>query len=309
MKKEIPEFKIKHKDFCNIPHKTSTIDFSTPVNGSSFEDFLNSLPSILAATDFKKIVDAIVCAYYNKKPVIIGMGAHVIKCGLAPIINQLIDEGIVTGIAMNGAGIIHDSEIAMFGSTSENIEDGLYNSFGMSKQTMDFFTEVAIESLDLEFPSLGSCVGNQLLKKECRYNDKSILAKCSEKDIPCTVHVAFGTDTIHMNPDFDAREFGRLTHNDFKIFASMISELEGGVYINLGSAVIMPEVFMKSLTMIRNCGYKVDIFTTVNMDMVKQYRPINNVLTRPKGDSYNLIGHHEIMIPLLAASINSSLKK
>lgn len=274
--------------------------------GSSLKYFIDCLPNILAARDFKSAVRAVVDAYGSQKPILIGMGAHVIKVGLSPIIIDLMKRHIISGIAMNGAGIIHDFEIALTGSTSEDVAESIgTGAFGMAHETAVCLSE-AIRYADAKSLGLGQAVGKYILDQKCPFADKSILAAGAQFGVPVTVHIAIGTDIIHIHPEFDPNAAGGASHRDFRVFASMVADLEGGVYINIGSAVILPEVFLKAVTLVRNLGYSIKKFTTVNMDFMKQYRPFTNVVNRPTaqgGIGYNLIGHHELMLPLFAAAI------
>jgi hypothetical protein len=234
------------------------------------------------------------------------MGAHVIKVGLNPIIIDLMERGFISGVAMNGAGIIHDVEIAMVGRTSEDVAAALDGGkFGMAKETCTFLGE-AILSNHKQSIGLGEAVGRSILDKGLPLKENSILAAGSRLGIPVTVHVAIGTDILHMHPAFDPQAAGAATHLDFRLFASMVAALDKGVYLNVGSAVILPEIFLKATTLVRNLGYTLEDFTTVNLDFIKHYRPLTNVVNRPTakgGRGINLIGHHEIMLPLIAAAI------
>ncbi|MBI5199452.1 MAG: deoxyhypusine synthase family protein [Nitrospirae bacterium] len=284
--------------------KVSLPDFGTPFKpGRSFKDFLSSLPGILAAKDFKEVADTIAKAYKKRKPIVLGMGAHPVKVGLNPIIIDLMRRRIITAIAMNGAGIIHDFELASAGKTSEDVAESLiHGSFGMAEETGKILNQAIIKGV-LKGIGIGESIGREILRGRYPYKDKSILATGAKLNIPVTVHVAIGTDIIHMHPDADGSAIGEGSHIDFRIFTSVISQLKGGVYINLGSAVIMPEVFLKALTIARNIGHKIKRFTTVNMDFIQHYRPSVNVIARPGGKGYALTGHHEIMFPLLAAAV------
>ncbi|WP_022664555.1 hypothetical protein [Desulfospira joergensenii] len=286
-------------------------DFTRPwTKGNSLSSFIESLPDILAGRDIREVVSAVVDAAKAKRQVCFAMGGHVIKTGMNPVIIDLMEKEILTMISMNGSGIIHDLEVAMTGRTSEDvalsIKDG---SFGMARETSAFLNQ-AIRDAKKNSIGLGRAVGEMILKENLDYKDLSLNAAGARLDIPVTVHVAMGTDIIHMHPDFDAAACGKASHDDFKIFAAVISQLESGVFINAGSAVIMPEVFLKALTLVRNLGHIVDDFTTVNLDFIRQYRPMTNVVNRPtlgKGKGYALVGHHEILIPLIAAGIIEAL--
>lgn len=287
--------------------KVSINALATPFSkGDTFKDFITKLPDILAVNDFKSIVQAIIKARNNDKPVILGMGAHPIKVGLSTIIIDLMRKGIITALATNGACIIHDFEISFIGRTSEDVQVELQKgTFGMAKETGRYLNRAINNGLKRGY-GIGRSIGEMIYKSNFKYKEISIFATAYEVDIPATVHVAIGTDIIHMHPDADGQTIGEGSFRDFKLFTSVVSDLEGGVYINLGSAVIMPEVFLKALTVARNLGYIVENITTVNMDFIQHYRPYENVLKRPtfpKGSSYALTGHHEIMFPILAAAI------
>ncbi|HDM75936.1 MAG TPA: hypothetical protein ENG51_05630 [Deltaproteobacteria bacterium] len=281
-------------------------------SGESLQVFLSSLPDVLAARDLREVVQSIVRARKNGRPVILGMGAHPIKVGLSPIIINLMSRGVITGIALNGAGIIHDFELAYAGKTSEIVEDVISDgSFGMTKETAEFLNAAIRKGFD-EGIGLGEAVGREIVSSSFPHKDLSILASGVRLDVPVTVHVAVGTDVIHMHPQADGAAIGACSLRDFRIFARLISELEGGVYINLGSAVILPEVFLKAVSLVRNLGYTLDRFTTLNMDFKSHYRPQVNVVNRPPGTGgkgYNIIGHHEIMFPLLAALVIEKLER
>lgn len=303
--------KIKTYSFSNRSNKVGTADFAkTNQKGASFKDFLNGLPDILAGSDLRSIISAIATAAKNKKSIILGIGAHVIKVGLNPVVIDLMERGIITCLAMNGAGIIHDVELAMAGQTSEDvataIDDG---SFGMAEDAGVFLGEALDESRD-DSEGLGLAVGRAIQQKKLSFSKQSILAAGFRLGIPVTVHVAIGTDIIHMHPQFDAARTGIATHRDFRLFSSVVATIEQGVYLNVGSAVILPEVFLKAVALARNLGHTLDHFTTVNLDFVTHYRPLTNVINRPTargGKGINLIGHHEIMLPLIAAGVIEQL--
>lgn len=274
--------------------------------GYSFADFISSLPNFLAVNDLKAIVDAIVKAYKNGRPVVLGMGAHPIKVGLSPFIIELMNKGILSAVATNGACIIHDFELSYIGETSEDVFQELsHGTFGMAIETGKLVNEAINEGV-MKGKGIGESIGEFIDSAEFPFKDISIFRAGYKLSIPMTVHVAIGTDIIHMHPEAKGSLIGEGTMRDFKLFAGIISKLDGGVYINLGSAVILPEVFLKALTIARNLGYKVEEFTTVNMDIFQHYRPRENVLNRPtaiKGQKFFLTGHHEIMFPLLTAMV------
>jgi hypothetical protein len=287
--------------------------FASPLRpGLPFTGFLHSLPRILAAEDFREVAFHIVKAVRGDKMVLLGMGAHPIKVGLGPIIINLMERGIIRGLALNGAGIVHDVEIAMTGKTSEDVEEGLgKGSFGVTDETAEFIN-TALKDGQREGWGLGEAMGSALHKEEgLPYRKVSICAAASRLGIPLTVHVAIGTDVVHIHPSTDGSVLGELTYRDFRLFAALVASLEGGVYINVGSAVIMPEVFLKALSAARNLGYRVEDFTTLNMDFIQHYRPTQNVVLRPTakgGKGFALTGHHEIMFPLLAAAVIEGLE-
>ncbi len=274
--------------------------------GASFREFTEDLPSVLAAADLKSVVHAVAGARRRGRPVVLGMGAHPIKVGLSPVIIDLMRKGIITAVATNGACIIHDFELSLLGRTSEDVASELCSGrFGMARETGRELNRAINRGVGKGY-GIGNSVGRYIYESKNAMKDKSIFSESFRLGIPATVHVALGSDIIHMHPDADGSRIGKGSLRDFKLFASVIADLEGGVYINLGSAVIMPEVFLKALTVARNLGNKVEDITTVNMDFIQHYRPRENVLCRPtlkKGRSYALTGHHEIMFPLLAAAI------
>jgi hypothetical protein len=280
--------------------------------GDSLNRWMKSLPKVLAGNDFIEIVDRIVQAAASEKTILLGMGAHVIKVGLNPIILDLLNRGLISGVAMNGAGIIHDAEVAMIGKTSEDVAADLgTGGFGMAEETGKLLN-TAISEGAKQGLGLGRSVGAMLVQENFPYNHYSLLASAFELDIPVTVHVGVGTDIIHFHPNVDGASIGQTSHLDFRIFARLVSTLEKGCFINLGSAVILPEVFLKALTLVRNLGYQARDFTTVNMDFIRHYRPMTNVVDRPTldgGKGYNLVGHHEIMFPLLAAAVLERLSQ
>lgn len=281
------------------------------LTGSTVGEFLDGLPQILAAQYLREIIEQIVKAKREDRTVLLGMGAHVIKVGLSPLIIQLMEEGVVKGIALNGAGAIHDVEIALAGKTSEEVEVELdRGKFGMAEETAAFINQGVRECRRNSW-GLGEGLGKKIVSDKLPYLPMSILAQGVKLQVPVTVHVAIGTDIVHLHPDFDPAAWGEATYLDFRYFCALVATLEGGVYLNIGSAVILPEVFVKALTVVRNQGYQVDHFTTVNMDFIRHYRPQVNVVDRPTrrgGKGFNLVGHHEIMLPILVAGVLEYLK-
>jgi hypothetical protein len=274
--------------------------------GSPFRDFIRSLPSVLASADLREVVDGFVNANRTGKMAVLAMGAHPIKVGLNPVIIQLLERGVIKAVAMNGAGIIHDAEIAMAGRTSEDVESALNGgTFGMAEETCRFINTAITKGKRQEW-GIGKSLGREISQKNLPFANLSILATAERLGIPLTVHVAIGTDINHMHPTADGAAIGEGSHRDFRIFAQVVSQLEGGVYLNLGSAVVLPEVFLKALTVARNLGHRIEHFLAINMDFIRHYRSTVNVVERPTrmgGRGITLIGHHEIMFPLLAAAI------
>ena len=270
------------------------------------ETWLNRLPHILAAEDLLMIRNRIAEAFFGQHKIILAMGAHPIKVGLNPVIIDLMERGVVSALAMNGACVIHDAELAMAGKTSEDVAAELnQGNFGMAEETGRFLNQAIAEGAGKGL-GLGESVGNMLLKEAFSFNRYSLLARARQLDIPVTVHVAIGTDIIHFHPLANGAHIGATSHHDFRIFCRLVSEMDKGVLINLGSAVILPEVFLKALSVVRNLGHGVKDITTVNMDFIRQYRPMTNVVHRPTqdgGKGFSLVGHHEIMFPLLAAAL------
>jgi len=299
--------RVKTASISKRKSKVSLSDLASPcAKGETFNGFIGKLPYILAAKDFRAVVNAVITACRNEKPVVLGMGAHPIKVGLSPVIVDLMRRGIITAIAANGACIVHDFELSFIGHTSEDVGKELCGgTFGMARETGRYLNR-AIKAGNRKGYGIGQSVGEMISGSSFRFRQHSIFCSAFELGIPATVHVAIGTDIIHMHPDADGSAIGEGSFRDFRLFTSVVSSLESGVYINLGSAVIMPEVFLKALTVARNIGSKVENITTVNMDFMQHYRPAMNVLKRPtlkSGASYALTGHHEIMFPLLAAAI------
>lgn len=293
------------------PSKVSAADFAGSWQaGGAFKAFLESLPRVLAADDLRAVIAAVAAAYRGGRTVLAGMGAHVIKVGLNPVVVDLMTRGVFNGIALNGAGIIHDYELALVGRTSEDVAASLGDgAFGMARETCEFLGS-AIRRAERQDIGLGEAVGRQILDEKLPFADNSILAVGARLDIPVTVHVAMGTDIIHMHPQFDPRAAGAASHRDFRTFAAMVASLQNGVYLNIGSAVILPEIFLKALSLVRNRGFDVSDLTTVNLDFIRHYRPLTNVVNRPTlggGRGINLVGHHEIMLPLIAAGILEQL--
>ena len=288
-------------------------DFAGDITaGMSVSALLAALPNQLGGESLNAVINAVVKARDKDKPVVIAIGGHVIKCGLQPVLRQLIDAGIITAVAMNGSASIHDYEIPLIGETSEDVGAVLHcGTFGMAEETGRDING-ALKAGVAEGIGYGEALGRFIVENSNPHREFSLLAACYNKGIPATVHVALGTDIIHQHPDCDGAILGQATFTDFRLFTSVVSTLgNGGVFINIGSAVIMPEVFLKALSITQNMGFHVDGFTTANFDMTQHYRPLQNVVKRPTaGDSRGLTitGHHEIMIPLLTAGILDRIK-
>ncbi|MBI4535761.1 MAG: hypothetical protein HY708_05745 [Ignavibacteriae bacterium] len=310
--KRVDLLKVKTISIKDRQSKVSRKDFAKPFDGvaGSFASFVESLPHILVADDLRKVVDDIVTSRKKNKPVILMMGAHVIKVGLAPVLIDLLKRGAITAVAMNSAGAIHDVESAMWGQTSEDVAANMVDGrFGMARETGEFINGALTEAFHESDMGYGEALGKRLLDRDASNVDISLLATCYSHNIPVTVHTAIGADIIHQQPTMDGAATGELTLRDFKTLCEVCKGLEGGgVVLNLGSAVIMPEVFLKALTVARNLGAKATRFTTAVFDMLNHYRPTMNVKIRPTQDGgrgYYFTGHHEIMIPLLAAMVKA----
>jgi hypothetical protein len=290
------------------PSKVAADDFAQPAgDDSSLGDFLLSLPNILAARELRELAGFIREAKENGRAIIAGLGGHVIKTGLAPILIDLMKRGYVTAFAMNGSAMIHDFEIALVGATSEDVDATLAaGGFGMAEETGRVINEAIIAGANDNI-GMGEAIGRQLGLMRPAHAEKSMLHAAYEARVPVTVHVAIGTDIVHIHPTANGASIGQATLQDFRLLCSLVRGLDGGgVYLNLGSAVVLPEVFLKTVTVVRNLGFKLQDFCTANFDFIQQYRPLTNVVRRPvagSGRGFSFIGHHEIMIPLLAACI------
>ncbi len=302
------DYKFKPADFGKIStypiEKRKSLvkidDFANLKKYGETGSFTDLLPSILKAGDLKDVVRAVRTANEKGRPVVAAMGAHIIKCGLSPIIIDMMERGIINALALNGAGAVHDLEIAYHGATSEDVASEIKSGrFGMVDETSAHFNAALKKNGNA---GMGEALGNYIVKEKMPHANLSLLARGWELDIPVTVHVAIGSDITHLSPGADGEAIGRTTLSDFKLFTGVVSRLKGGVYFNIGSAVILPEVFIKALSAARNLGEDASGFMTVNMDMIQSYRPNVNVVNRPiqgSGRGVSLTGHHEIMIPLL----------
>lgn len=287
--------------------KLRVTDFARPYRpGAGIGGFLHALPAVLAARDLREIIAVMVNARRRGAPLIWGLGAHVLKTGLSPVVIDLMERGYVSAIAANGATVIHDFEIAMAGATSEDVDEALGpGRFGMAEETGTLLNRAVNEGVAAGL-GLGQSVARFVADRAPAYADLSIAAAAYRLEIPLTVHVALGTDIVHMHPSASGAAIGEGSLRDFRYFASAVSRLAHGVYINCGSAVILPEVFLKAVALARNRGHSLEGLTTVNIDFLRQYRPLANVVTRPTsgtGRGFALTGHHEILLPLLAAAL------
>jgi hypothetical protein len=287
--------------------KVTLADFAQPyAKGSGVSGLLAALPATLAASDFKSVVRAILEARARDAAIIWGFGAHVLKTGLSPLLVDLMERGFVSAVATNGAGVIHDFEIALAGATSEDVDEALGpGRFGMAEETATLLN-TAINDGVARGLGLGQSVGRYLLERNPPNARLSVAATAARLELPLTVHVGIGTDIIHMHPKASGAALGEGSLRDFRYFASAVSRLAGGVYVNCGSAVILPEVFLKAVALARNQGHSLADLVTVNIDFLRHYRPLTNVVTRPTagiGKGYALTGHHEILLPLLAAAL------
>lgn len=312
--KPIDLSKLKTYSARRREHKT-TLQRSAklPGEGASAAELIHSWPDELGAASLRNVVRAIVDAALNHRPVVAAFGAHVLKVGCGPILVDLIQRGVIKAVATNGAGAIHDVELAMLGETSEEVADTIGDGrFGMVEETMAFFDEVARHAAK-SARGLGWSVGRLLVEQEAPFADHSVFVAAYRAQIPACVHVALGTDTVHVSPHADGSALGESSLHDFRLLCSVVSDLGagpenssvGGVWLNLGSAVIMPEVFLKAVSVARNLGADLDAMTTANFDMIRHYRPTQNVVKRPvrPGQGHEVIGHHEILLPILRQAV------
>jgi hypothetical protein len=309
---EIDLSKVKTLSIRNRKNKVEAGLAGRPVAaGGSFRSFWESLPRVLAAKELDALADAIVGAVRINKPVLFMMGAHVIKVGLAPVVVDWMEKGVLAGIALNGAGAVHDIEMAYFGATSEDVAEALKDgSFGMVRETSDLINGTVKRGVG-EGLGFGEALGKRVLHDKPPFRDCSILGQAYRLGVPVTVHAALGTDIVHQHPSADGAALGEASMRDFRIFSSLVSTLHGGgVVLLFGSSVILPEVFLKALTVARNVRGRVEKFTTANFDMIRHYRPMVNVVERPTrggGKGIQITGHHELMLPLLAAAVNEKM--
>ncbi len=299
---------LKTMSIENRKSKVRVRDFAQPCGpGATVAELLDSLPDILAGRSIRTVIHRIVAAHSKGKPVIAAMGAHVIKCCLSPIVADLIRRRVISAIALNGAGAIHDVEVACFGETSEDVVDGMRDGmFGMARETADFLNRGARTAAreDLGF---GEALGRTLIGQDVPHADVSLLAAAYESGVPASVHVCVGCDIVHMHPSADGAAIGRSSMTDFRILSETMKDLgDGGVLMNVGSAVVLPEVILKALNTVINLGHDIRGMTGVNLDFVQHYRSNQQVVSRVRelgGDGISLTGHHELMIPLIAAGV------
>jgi hypothetical protein len=287
--------------------KANAADFASPV-AAPMTAFVDALPSILAGSDFKQVVAAMKAARDGGHGLLWGIGAHVLKTGLSPVLIDLMERGYICALALNGAGVIHDFELALSGATSEDVDEALGpGRFGMAEETGTLLNKAISDGVGRGL-GLGQAVVEHLHHLQPPYANVSVLAAAGRLEVPVTVHVAIGTDIIHMHPSANGAALGEGSLRDFRYFISNVARLKNGVYLNCGSAVILPEVFLKAVALARNTGRSLDGLTTVNIDFMRHYRPQTNVVSRPVagiGKGYSLVGHHELLIPLLAAALST----
>ncbi|MEP6902917.1 MAG: hypothetical protein ABJA66_14280 [Actinomycetota bacterium] len=301
--------KINTYELASRPSKVTVKDFAQPINGSdSLKDFLDKLPAILAVQSLREIAAQIRRAKELNKPVVWGLGGHVVKTGLAPIIIDLMKRGFVSAIAANGSVLVHDAEIALVGFTSEDVDASLgKGDFGAARETGEILNSAARRGAKDKI-GLGEAMGREVSEMNPPNAEQSLLCQALAHKIPFTAHLTIGADIGHFHASCDGASLGATSHTDFRLFGSIVRELSGGgVYLNIGSAVTMPEIFLKAVTVVRNLGFELQDFTTANFDFIQHYRPLTNVVRRPTangaGRGFSITGHHEIMIPLLAAQI------
>ena len=302
--------RLKLVDLDTRPSKVDRQSLGKPwKTGGSLAEFARRLPDVLAAKDLCQAAETLAIAVESGRPVILGMGAHVIKVGLSPLVIDALERGVISAVAMNGAGVVHDTEMALAGRTSEDVAAALADgSFGTARQTGELINNaVADKGPEL---GLGRAVGEALLRAAPSGLGQSILATCARLDKPALIFVAMGTDIIHMHPSCDPAATGAASHRDFRTLVSLVGDLKGGAFINAGSAVVIPEVFLKALSAARNLGHDAHDFFTLNLDMIAHYRPLTNVVGRPVltgGKGMHITGHHEINLPLLLALVKEEL--
>jgi hypothetical protein len=299
---------LRFEPLAERPSKVRVADLGRPGDGKgSLEDWLDRLPMVLAAQSLKQLRDAIVTAHSRGSQVLAALGGHVIKTGCGPYLNDWVARGVLTGVALNGSAAIHDLELAVAGHTSEDVGSRLADgAFGFARETSDLFVAACDLAAKLG-TGLGAALGRVIMEHGGPGLDASLLVTALRHRIPATVHVAIGTDIVHMTPRMNGANLGRATFADFRTLCALIARLEGGIWLNLGSAVVMPEIFLKAVSMARNLGFSLEGMTTANFDFQQQYRGRLNVLQRPGGEGIALTGHHELLIPLLHAAVVARL--
>ena len=299
---------LRYEPLSGRPSKVRLAELGRPVDATgSLKDLLDGLPAVLAAQSLKQLRDAIVLAHSHGRHVLAALGGHVIKTGCGPYLNDWIARGILTGVAMNGSAAIHDLELAIAGHTSEDVGPRLASgTFGFARETSDLFVAACNRATDQSL-GLGAALGEVIQEHGGPGLDASLLVAARRKGIPATVHVAIGTDIVHMTPQLDGAALGQATLTDFRTLCGLVARLEGGVWLNLGSAVVMPEVFLKTVAVAHNLGFSLNGMTTANLDFQQQYRGRLNVLDRPGGAGIALTGHHELLIPLLHAAVTARI--
>ena len=300
---------IKTYDLATRPSKVTTANFAAPLAADdSLQKFLRKLPDVLAVQSLRRLAAYIRRARDSGKPIVWGIGGHVIKTGLAPVIIDLMERGYVSAIAANGSVLVHDTEIALVGFTSEDVDATLgAGDFGAARETGEILNRAAANGAADDL-GLGEAMGRELSAVNPPHQNMSLLCETYRRKIPFTAHLAIGADIGHFHPNSDGAALGATTHTDFRLFCSLVKELNGGgVYLNIGSAVILPEIFLKAVTVVKNLEYELQDLTTANFDFIQNYRPQTNVVRRPTangaGRGFSLTGHHELLIPLLAAQI------
>ena len=300
---------VKTYPLASRTSKVKLSDFASPItDDASLPTFLSSLPDVLAVQSLRQLTARIHHARELQKPIIWGLGGHVIKTGLAPLLIDLMKRGFVSGFASNGSVLVHDAEIAMIGSTSEDVDATLSEGvFGGAEETGQLLSSAALDGARDQI-GLGEAVGRALLARDPQHRNVSLLCAAYDSKVPFTAHVTIGADIAHFHPKADGASLGATTHTDFRLLAALVKEMDGGgVYLNIGSAVVLPEVFLKCVTLVRNLGHSLTDITTANFDFIQSYRPLTNVVRRPTekgaGHGYSITGHHELTIPLLAAML------
>lgn len=313
-KPDIPELqfdKLRLKPREKRSHKVSVDLLGRPTEaGVSFADWYAALPDFLGVRELNAVVDAIVAARRAGKPVVFAFGGHIVKTGCSPLVIDLMERGVITALATNGSGAIHDLELAETGQTSEEVAETIRDgTFGMVIETCEQMNDAAQRGVD--GAGLGRGVGEVIRAAQAEFADRSLFAEAARLDLPATVHVALGTDTVHMHPQASGNDIGTATMHDFRLLCGVVAAMDsdndepGGVWLNFGSAVIMPEVFLKAVSVARNLGHPLNNIHTANFDMLRHYRPTQNVVTRPvaRGNGHHVTGHHELMLPLLRQAV------